>query len=133
MKLGLFDTLWYMAFPPNSELEIIIDQLPDVVVHLSKGEPFICSFVIILSLGLAVLICMPFDMLFNHSKIFEINTVSDYVKSVASFLVVLIVGTPILWLPIKLFGRIIGYFVWPFEWVASFILGRVYSVISFFI
>ncbi len=133
MKLGLFDTLWYTAFPPDSELEVIIDQLPDIVVYLSKTEPLICGFVIILSLGLTTLICIPFDMLLNHSKVFEVKTLSEYLKAFAYFFAALVIGTLILWLPIKIFGRIIGYFVWPFEWVASFILGKVFWIVSFFI
>lgn len=129
----MFDAIWYSVFPPDSALEIIIDQLPDLVWELSKTEPLFCSFIIILTLGLTVLICIPFDMLFNHSKILEINTFSEYFKLVAGFPVVLIVGTLLLWLPIKIFGRIIAAIVYPFEWIASFILGMVYNIVSFFI
>ncbi|MBE6099578.1 MAG: hypothetical protein E7197_05930 [Anaerovibrio sp.] len=129
----MFDAIWYSFFPPDSALELFIDQLPDLVWDLSKTEPLLCSFIIILSLGLTVLICMPFDMLFNHSKIFEINTFSEYLKAVVVFPIVLIVGTLLLWLPIMIFGRIIAAVVYPFEWIASFILGIVYSIVSFFI
>ncbi|MBE6097960.1 MAG: hypothetical protein K6C05_02295 [Anaerovibrio sp.] len=128
--MGLFDALWYSVFPPDSALEFVIDQLPDVVLKLSKTEPFICGFVIILSLGLTCLVCMPIDIKFNGSKIFEIKTFFEYFKIVAYFPIMIVVGTLILWLPIKIFGRIIGYLVYPFEWIASFILGIVYNIIS---
>ena len=130
---GLFDTIWYSFFPPDSVLEVLIDQLPDIVWELSKTEPMACGFTIILSLGLTLLICTPFDMLFNNSKILEINSFTEYFKMVAGFPIVLIVGTLLLWLPIKIFGRIVAAIVYPFEWIASFILGMVYNIVSFFI
>ena len=132
--IGLFDAFWYSAFGvPDSGLEVLIDKLPDLVWELSKTEPLACGLIIILSLGLTFLICAPFDMLFNHSKILEINTFSEYAKMVAGFAIVLIVGTLLLWLPIKIFGRIVAAIVYPFEWIASFILGMVYNIVSFFI
>jgi flagellar biosynthesis protein FlhB len=73
---------------------------------------------------------MPIDIKFNGSKIFEIKTFFEYFKIVAYFPIMIVVGTLILWLPIKIFGRIIGYLVYPFEWIASFILGIVYNIIS---
>lgn len=134
LEIGLFDALWYTVFPPDSALEIIIDQLPDLVLTLSKrGEALACSFLISISLGLTTLICMPFDIKFNHSNIFEINTFREYLRAVAYSPFVIIIATLILWLPIKIFGRIIGYLVWPLEWIASFILGIVYSIVNLFI
>lgn len=133
MNLSYFDALWYTVFPPDSALELIIDQLPDIVVELSKKDALVCGFMIMLSLGLTVLVCIPFDMWFNKSQIFEVKSVRDFLKSIAYFPVVVVVGALVLWIPIKLFGRIIGYLVYPFEWIASFILGIVYTVVNFFL
>lgn len=122
MDLSYFDAIWYTLFPPTSPLEVVIDQLPDIVIQFSKTEPLLCGFLIIVSLGLTFMICVPF---FGGLNIVE------YIKFVVTFPITVVVGTLVLWLPIKIFGRLVGYIVYPFEWIASFVLGILYSILDY--
>lgn len=128
MQLGLFDKIKYALFPPSG-MEFVIDQLPDIVLELSKNEPLICGFMICLSLGLTYIIYEPIDKIYNRS--FGQQEIVEYVKNVLFFPVLLLIGPLILWLPIKIFGRVIGYMVYPLEWIASFVLGIVYTIFDF--